>query len=100
MMDARVRAAHDGLQLLRRTKPAPMPALHANWNVDLAHHDGLAVAHVAGVALDQIGAGVLAGGKPGLVVEDAAVAGGWGVSWGVGRGGGGGEELFFGPPGG
>src|SRR4051794_33639207 len=60
-MDAPVRPAHDESQLVRRPESAPVPALHADRNVDLAHHDGLAVAHVAGVALDQIGAGALAG---------------------------------------
>src|SRR5947207_10122048 len=39
-------------KLIRGTESAPMPAVDANRHVDLAHHDGLAVAHVAGVALD------------------------------------------------
>src|SRR4051794_40636448 len=63
-----------GSKLVRRAESAPMPALDSNRHVDLAHHDGLAVAHVAGVALDQIGAHVAAGGQPRDIVEDAAVA--------------------------
>ena len=47
------------LEPIRRAEAAPVLALHAHGHVDLAHHDGGAVAHVAGVALDQIAAGVL-----------------------------------------
>src|SRR6202040_1180235 len=57
-----------------RAKSAPVPAIDADRHVDLAHHDGLAVAHVAGVALDQIGAQIATGGEARGVVEDAAVA--------------------------
>src|SRR4051794_41840381 len=63
-------------QFVGRTKSAPMPALDADRDVDLAHHDGLAVSHVASVALDQVGAHVSAGSQPRGVVENAAV---WGV---------------------
>src|SRR5436190_8847084 len=34
-------------KLIRCAESAPMPAVDANRHVDLAHHDGLAVAHVA-----------------------------------------------------
>jgi hypothetical protein len=51
----------EGLQLIRRAKPAPVPALRPDRHVDFAHHDGLAVANVAGVALDQTGAQFAAG---------------------------------------
>ena len=64
---------------------APVPALDADRHVDLAHHDGLAVAHVAGIALDQIGAQVAAGGKARGIVEDAAVAAVGGVPGDVAR---------------
>ena len=46
-----------------------MPAIDADRHVDLAHHDRLAVAHVTGIALDQIRTDVAAGGEPGGVVE-------------------------------
>src|SRR3982751_5778853 len=61
-------------ELVRRPKSAPVAAVDADRHVDLAHHDGLAVAHVAGVALDQVGTLVAAGREAGGVVEDAAVA--------------------------
>jgi hypothetical protein len=51
-----------------------MPASHPDRHVDLAHHHGIAAAHVARVALDQIGALILPGRKPGSVVEDAAIS--------------------------
>src|SRR5216683_827452 len=51
-----------------------MPPPDPNRHVDLAHHHGVAVAHVARVTLDQIGALVAAGGKPRGIVEDAPVA--------------------------
>src|ERR1700759_507115 len=61
-------------KLVRGTESTPVPAIDADRHVDLAHHDGIAVAHVAGVALDQVGAEVAAGGEPCGIVEDAAVA--------------------------
>jgi len=51
-----------------------VPAVDADRHVDFAHHDGFAVAHVARITLDQIGALVAPGGEPGLIVEDAPVA--------------------------
>src|SRR5882672_1933771 len=76
-MGPRLRGDDSGgsqLQLIRRPESAPVPALHPDRHVDLAHHDGLAVAHVAGVALDQVGAQVTAGREARGIVEDAAVA--------------------------
>src|SRR5260370_38767225 len=70
------------LEFVRRAESAPVPAIDADRHVDLAHHDGLAVAHVAGVALDQIGAQVAAGGEARGIVEDAAV---WAGFWGSDR---------------
>src|SRR5215204_172268 len=67
------------------TEAAPVAAFDADRHVDLAHHHGVAVAHVAGVALDQIGALVAPGGKPGRVVEDTAVAAVGGVPGDVAR---------------
>src|SRR5882757_832502 len=52
----------------------PVLAVDADRHVDLAHHHHFAVAHVAGIGLDQIGALILPGGEPGGIVEDAAVA--------------------------
>src|ERR1700720_456661 len=67
-------------KLVRGTESAPVPALDADRHVDLTHHDGLAVAHIAGVALNQVGAQVAAGGEPRGIVEDAAVAAVGGMS--------------------
>src|ERR1700741_156134 len=61
-------------KLVCGTESTPVPAVDADRHVDLTHHDGIAVAHVAGVALDQVGAQVAAGGEPRGVIEDAAVA--------------------------
>src|SRR3981081_1395001 len=61
-------------KLVRGAEAAPVPAIDADRHVDLAHHDGFAVAHVAGVALDQVGAQVAAGGEARGIAEDAAVA--------------------------
>ena len=58
-----VEASVRGQSLYAVRKSAPVAAVDADRHVDLAHHDGLAVAHVAGVALDQIGALVAAGGE-------------------------------------
>ena len=51
-----------------------MAAIHADRYVDLAHHHGLPVAHVARVALNQIRADVTAGSEACGIIEDAAVA--------------------------
>src|SRR5579859_4231579 len=59
------------LKLIGGAEAAPVPAPDADRHIDLAHHDGVAVPHIAGIALDQVGALVAAGGKPGGVVEDA-----------------------------
>src|SRR5437660_3722406 len=40
-------ASNFELQLVRRPKSAPVPAVDADRHVDLAHHDGFAFAHVA-----------------------------------------------------
>ena len=72
-------------QPVRGAEAAPVAALDADRHVDLAHHHGVAVAHVAGVALDQIGALVAPGGKTGRIVEDAAVAAVGGVPGDVAR---------------
>src|SRR3954469_5156675 len=72
-------------KLVRGAEAAPVPAIDADGYVDLAHHHGLAVAHVAGVALDQIGALVAAGGQPRRIVENAAVAAVGGVPGDVAR---------------
>src|ERR1700704_3507282 len=61
-------------KLVRGAEAAPVPAIDADRHVDLAHHDGFAVAHVAGVALDQVGAQVAAGGEARGIAEDATVA--------------------------
>src|SRR3977135_4280103 len=61
-------------KLVRGAEAVPVPAIDADRYVDLAHHDGFAVAHVAGVALDQVGAQVAAGGEARGIAEDAAVA--------------------------
>src|SRR3989442_8847919 len=53
---------------------APVPAIDADRHADLLKHDVFAAAHVAGIALYEVGAQVLAGGKPFGIVEDAPVA--------------------------
>src|SRR6202043_1957895 len=72
-------------KLVRGAETTPVAAIDADRHVDLAHHDGLAVAHVAGVALDQVGAQIAAGGEAGGIVEDAAVAAVGGVEGHVAR---------------
>src|SRR5580700_4899836 len=49
------RTCRRSLKLVGGSETAPVPAVDADRHVDLAHHDGLAAAHVAGVALDQVG---------------------------------------------
>src|SRR5580704_950015 len=71
---ARVAFSVGHSQLVGGTESAPVPPLDADRYVDLAHHHGDAVTHVAGVALDQIGALITTCGKPGRVVENPAVA--------------------------
>src|SRR5580704_18189879 len=61
-------------ELVGGAESAPVPPLDADRHVDLAHHHGDAVTHVAGVALDQISALVAASRKSGGVVENPAVA--------------------------
>ena len=51
-----------------------MPAALADRHVDLAHHHGGAVAHVARIALNQIGALVLRGGEARGIIEDTTIA--------------------------
>src|SRR5215217_279931 len=72
-------------KLVGGAETTPVPAIHANRNVNLAHHDGLAIAHVASITLDQIGAQIAAGGETGGVVEDAAVAAVRGIPGNVAR---------------
>src|SRR4029077_15046449 len=62
-----------------------MPSANANGYVDLAHHYGIAAAHVASIALDQIGALILSRGKTRGVVEDASVTAVGGVTGDVAR---------------
>src|SRR6185312_14745191 len=51
-----------------------MPPANTDGYIDLAHHHGVAAAHVASIALDQIGALILSGGKTRGVAEDATIA--------------------------
>jgi hypothetical protein len=51
-----------------------MPATDPDRHIDLAHHDRAAVTHVARVTLDQIGALIAGGSKPGGVVENPTIA--------------------------
>ena len=77
--------AVDCLELIGRAEATPMFAEHAHGRVDLAHHDDDAVAHVARIALDQVGAHVARRAQAGAVVEDAPVAAVGGVPGGVVR---------------
>ena len=51
-----------------------MPAVHSDRNIDLAHHHGIAISHVARITLDEVGANIPRSRKPCRIVEDAAVA--------------------------
>ena len=66
--------AGDRSKCIGRAKAAPVLAEHADRRIDFAHHDRDAVAHVARIDLDDVGAHVAPGGKAGAVVEDPAVA--------------------------
>src|SRR5215475_12516213 len=72
-------------KLVGGPEAAPVAALHADRNVDLAHHHRKAVAHVARVALDQIRALVARGRQPRRIVEDAAVAAVGGIPGDIAR---------------
>src|SRR3954470_9899174 len=61
-------------QLISCAKATPMLAEHAHGGVDLAHHDDEAIAHVSGVALDEIGPDIASRAEACPVIEDAAVA--------------------------
>ncbi len=58
------RARRGDVSSVSRSEPvggaeaAPVLAMHADRGVDLLHHDGDAVAHVARIILDQIGTGI------------------------------------------
>src|ERR1700730_12246263 len=72
-------------KLVRGAESAPVPAIDADRYVDLAHHDGVAVAHIPRVAPDQIGAQVAAGGEAGRIIEDTAIAAVGGVPGDIAR---------------
>ena len=72
--------AHIGEKLSGQLEPVsgaeatPVPALHTDRDVDLAHHHRIPVAHITRVTLDQVAANVARSRKPGRIVEDAAIA--------------------------
>jgi hypothetical protein len=51
-----------------------VPTIDKDRHADLLQHDVFAAAHIAGIALYEVGAQVSAGGKPFGIVEDAPVA--------------------------
>jgi hypothetical protein len=51
-----------------------MLAENADRRVDLADHDGNAVAHIARINLNEVGTHVACGGETGTIVKDSAIA--------------------------
>ena len=79
------RAASTPLEPVSGPEATPVPALHTDRDVDLAHHHRIPVAHVARVTLDQVGADVAPSRKPGRIVKDAAIAAVCGVPGNIAR---------------
>ena len=68
-----------------RTEAAPVPALHTDWDVDLAHHLHIPFTHVTRATLDQVRAEVARSRQPSRIVKDAAIAAVRGVPGNVAR---------------